>query len=190
MYFFQMTILIKLNGQSRGSLPYIVSKENMKREYMNEIYENMYKKYVFLYVLVVFMIAGLSVNKQAHILFGNRNYHNSNKNYKYFYWNCARGFLSKEKIEDIRTLVQSQNIHILGISDIDLSADKYSFEEIEEAFHIDNYKIITLTKEFCAQPLRLVWLIVCTKTELEKEIEYRCIKNLSGFKGFTSDYRS
>ena len=22
---------------------------------------------------------------------------------------------------------------------------------------------ITLTKEFCAQPLRLVWLIVCTK---------------------------
>ena len=50
--------------------------------------------------------------------------------------------------------------------------------------------VITLTKEFCAQPLRLVWLIVCTKTELEKDIEYRCIKNLSGFKGFTSDYRS
>ena len=44
---------------------------------------------------------------------------------------------------------------------------------------------ITLTKEFCAQPLRLV-----QKTELEKDIEYRCIKNLSGFKGFTSDYRS
>ena len=45
-------------------------------------------------------------------------------------------------------------------------------------------------KEFYAQPLRLVWLIVCTKTELEKDIEYRCIKNLSGFKGFNSDYRS
>ena len=27
---------------------------------------------------------------------------------------------------------------------------------------IKNYKI-TLTKEFCAQPLRLVWIIVCTK---------------------------
>ena len=49
---------------------------------------------------------------------------------------------------------------------------------------------ITLTKEFCTQPLRLVLLIVCTKTELERDIEYRCIKNLSGFKGFTSDYRS
>ena len=49
---------------------------------------------------------------------------------------------------------------------------------------------ITLTKEFCAQPLRQVWLIVCTKTEFEKDIEFRHIKNLSGFKGFTSDYRS
>ena len=49
---------------------------------------------------------------------------------------------------------------------------------------------ITLTKEFCAQPLRLLWLIVCTRTELEKDIEFRHIKNLSGFKGFTSDYRS
>ena len=49
---------------------------------------------------------------------------------------------------------------------------------------------ITMTKELCAQPLRLVWLIVNTKTELEKDIEYRCIKNLSGFKGVTSDYRS
>ena len=39
-------------------------------------------------------------------------------------------------------------------------------------------------KEFCAQPLQLVWIIVCTKKELEKDIEYRCIKNLSGFKSF------
>ena len=49
---------------------------------------------------------------------------------------------------------------------------------------------IALTKEFCAQPLRLVWLIVCTKTELGEDIEYRCIKSLSGFKGFTFDNRS
>ena len=55
---------------------------------------------------------------------------------------------------------------------------------------IHDYSKITLTKEFCAQPLTLVWLIVCTKTELEKDIEFRHIKNLSGFKGFTYDYRS
>ena len=53
-------------------------------------------------------------------------------------------------------------------------------------FLLENYS----DKEFWAQPLRLVRLIVCTKTELEKDIDYRCIENLSGFKGFTSDYRS
>ena len=42
---------------------------------------------------------------------------------------------------------------------------------------------ITLTKEFCAQPIRQVWLIVCTKTEFEKYIECKHIKNLSGFRG-------
>ena len=45
-------------------------------------------------------------------------------------------------------------------------------------------------KEFCAQPLNLVWLNYVQKAELEKDIEFRHIKNLSGFKGFTSDYRS
>ena len=50
---------------------------------------------------------------------------------------------------------------------------------------VDYIKQITLTKEFCAQPLRLL-----QKKELEKDIQYRCIKNLSGFIGFTSDYRS
>ena len=45
-------------------------------------------------------------------------------------------------------------------------------------------------KQFCAQPLTLVWLIVCTKTSLEKDIEFRNIKKLSGFKGFTYDYKS
>ena len=49
---------------------------------------------------------------------------------------------------------------------------------------------ITLTKELCAQPLRLVWLIVYTKTELEKDIKNRCITNLSIFKDFTFDNRS
>ena len=44
--------------------------------------------------------------------------------------------------------------------------------------------------EFCAQPLRYVWLMNVQKTELEKNIEFRHIKNLSGFKAFTSDYRS
>ena len=49
---------------------------------------------------------------------------------------------------------------------------------------------ITLTLEFCAQPLRHVWLMCEQIAELEQYVEYRAIKNLSGFNGFTSDYRS
>ena len=51
-------------------------------------------------------------------------------------------------------------------------------------------KIITLMLEFCAQPLRPVWLMYVQKEELQKDIQFRGIKNLSGFKGFTSDYKS
>ena len=46
----------------------------------------------------------------------------------------------------------------------------------------------TLTKESCAQPLRLVCLVVYT--EFEKDIENRCIKILSIFEDFTFDNRS
>ena len=48
---------------------------------------------------------------------------------------------------------------------------------------------ITLTLEFCAHLHRFVWLMYVQKAELEKDIEFRGIKNLSGFKGFTSDYK-
>ena len=45
---------------------------------------------------------------------------------------------------------------------------------------------ITLMLEFCAQPLRPVWIMYKQK----EDIEFRGIKNLGGFKGFTSDHRS
>ena len=41
---------------------------------------------------------GLSVNKLNHILNGNRR----NVGYKYFSWNCDRGLIGKNKIDDIR----------------------------------------------------------------------------------------
>ena len=46
--------------------------------------------------------------------------------------------------------------------------------------------MFTLTKEFFAQPCILVWLMYLQKAELEKDIEIRGIKNLSGFKGLYS----
>ena len=43
---------------------------------------------------------------------------------------------------------------------------------------------------FCAQPHSLVWLMYVQKEEPEKIVELRGIKNLSGFKRFTSDHTS
>ena len=84
---------------------------------------------VFLCLLLVFMFPGRSLNKQAHIVYGNI----TNKNgYNYFYWNCARGFLSKNKIEDIRLLIQNHNIQIIGIAEVDLSSQNYTKEEIDK----------------------------------------------------------
>ena len=39
----------------------------------------------------------------------------------------------------------------------------------------------TLTKMFCGQPLRLVWLMYVQKADLEKDIEFSGIENLNGF---------
>ena len=113
----------------------------MKRIETNEENKIRYNIHVFFSLFIVFMFTGLSINKQAHILYGNRNYV-SNKNYRYLVWNCARGFLSKEKIEDIHILVQKQNIHIVCISEIDLCVEKSSLEEIEDLYHIDGYRIM------------------------------------------------
>ena len=44
-----------------------------------------------------------------------------------------------------------------------------------------------MTKELWAQPLTLVWIMYVEKVELEKDIVFRDIKSLSGFKGFSSD---
>ena len=44
--------------------------------------------------------------------------------------------------------------------------------------------------EFCAHPLRHVWLMYEQIAELEEYVEYRALKNLSEFNGFTFDYKS
>ena len=95
---------------------------------------------VILVLCFLFLVPGLNINKQNHILNGNimKNKHG----YNYFYWNCARGLISKEKIEDIRLLADSQNIHIIGISEVDLSKENYSREEIDDIYQIKGYSIV------------------------------------------------
>ena len=43
--------------------------------------------------------------------------------------------------------------------------------------------------EFCAHPLRHFWLMYVYKAKLVKDIEFRGIKDFSGFTGSTSDYK-
>ena len=45
-------------------------------------------------------------------------------------------------------------------------------------------------KNSVLSPLDKFGQLYVQKTEFKKDIEFRQIKNLSGFKGFTSDYRS
>ena len=95
----------------------------------------------FMKIIFSFLLAGLSTNKLAHIVNGNITSKSNKNDFKYCYWNCDRGFLTKEKIEDIKILAQNKNLDIIGISEVELSFHKYTQEEIQEKFKIPNYKI-------------------------------------------------
>ena len=87
-------------------------------------------------------------NKRAHILYGNRR----NLGYKYFSWNCDRGLLSKNKIEDIRQFALRHKPHFMGISEVDLrrnenntnasSTNEFSSEQAQEVFKVQGYRLI------------------------------------------------
>ena len=89
-----------------------------------------------------FLLDGLSINKLAHIVNGNISSKSNKYDFKYCYWNCDRGFLSMEKIEDIKILAKNKNLDIIGISEVELYSHKYTQEAIEEKFEIPDYKII------------------------------------------------
>ena len=92
--------------------------------------------------------SNLSINKQAHILYGNRR----NLGYKYFSWNCDRGLLSRNKIEDIRQFAARHKPHFMGISEVDLrrnennanesSTNEFSTEQVQEVFKIQGYRLL------------------------------------------------
>ena len=89
-----------------------------------------------------------NTNKLCHILFGNRR----NMGYSYFIWNCDRGFISKNKLEDIKLVAHKYHPHFMGISEIDVkknennSDDKstniFSTEQLQDKFNIEGYKIL------------------------------------------------
>ena len=90
-------------------------------------------------LLVLFLFFGLSSNKFTHMISGNIGVRGC---YKYLYWNCDRGFLSKDKIEDICVFVHTNNVYIFGVSEVDISKDQSpNSEDALEPYKIDNYKI-------------------------------------------------
>ena len=92
--------------------------------------------------------SNLSINKRTHILYGNRR----NLGYKYFSWNCDRGLLSKNKIEDVRAFASRHKPHFIGVSEVDLrrnenntndkSNNEFTTEQAQEALKIDNYRLL------------------------------------------------
>ena len=88
------------------------------------------------------------VNKLCHIMDGNRR----NPGYKYFSWNCDRGFISENKLEDLKCFAFRNKPHVINVSEVNLvrdeqnkdekSTNRFSTEQVNEIFKIPGYSII------------------------------------------------
>ena len=95
-----------------------------------------------------FWVSSKARNKLCHSLEGNRR----NYGYKYFAWNCDRGFLSENKLADLKCFAYRSKIQIIGVSEIDLvrdennknekSTNNLSTEQVHRIFKINGYSII------------------------------------------------
>ena len=86
-------------------------------------------------------------NKLSHALLGNKR----NIGYKYLSWNCARGFLSENKIDDLKLTINRHKPHLIAVSEIDLRRDNsnnddfatnnFTTEQLHDKLSIQDYKI-------------------------------------------------
>ena len=86
-------------------------------------------------------------NKLSHALLGNKR----NIGYKYLSWNCARGFLSENKIDDLKLTIDRHKPHLIAVSEIDLRRDNsnnddratnnFTTEQLYDKLRIQDYKI-------------------------------------------------
>ena len=67
-----------------------------------------------------YWISSKKRNKFCHSLEGNRR----NLGYKYFAWNCDRGFFSENKLDDLKCYAYRSKTHIIGVSEINLVRDE------------------------------------------------------------------
>ena len=89
-----------------------------------------------------------NTNKVSHIINGNRR----NTGYTCMTWNCDRGFLTKNKIDDIKQAITKHKPEVVGISEVNfkrnesnLDDDKLnnlSTSQLKEKINIPDYKVI------------------------------------------------
>ena len=82
-----------------------------------------------------------------HALFGNKR----NIGYKYLAWNCGRGFISENKIEDLKMTIERHKPLVIGISEVDLirnddncddeAINYLSTSQVLERYRIPEYSI-------------------------------------------------
>ena len=109
-------------------------------------------------------------NKLSHALQGNKR----NPGYTYLAWNCARGFLSERKIDDLKITINRHKPHLIGISEIDLfrkennsdlfATNNFSTEQLQEKLAITGYRIF-LPKSW--ETLGTARIIVYAKDDLK-----------------------
>ena len=88
-----------------------------------------------------------AANKLAHALIGNKR----NLGYKYLAWNCGRGFLSEQKIDDVKVTISRHKPHVIGVSEVDLircdhnnddsATNNFTTEQLLEKLQIRDYNI-------------------------------------------------
>ena len=87
-------------------------------------------------------------NKVSHIINGNRR----NTGYTYMTWNCDRGVLAKNKLDDIKQAVSKHKPEVFGVSEVNFKRDEsnldedklnnFSTSQLKEKINIPGYKII------------------------------------------------
>ena len=87
-----------------------------------------------------------AANSLCHAIYGNR----KNASYKYCAWNCDKGFISENKIDDLKFTIQKYAPHIIGVSEVNIVRNELSQSDsntvlstaqVLEKFAIEDYKI-------------------------------------------------
>ena len=84
----------------------------------------------------------------THSTNGNRR----NVGYKYLSWNCGRGFISENKLEDLKMCIGKHEPHVIGVSEVDLKKNEDNWDDaatnylstgqLYEKLSINNYKLV------------------------------------------------